>query len=264
MVCTKRIAASLFLMTPFLSSAAQACRCPPPPPPEESMAKSTAVFVGRAVSVEREGGTRVSVKFAVDRTWKGDDAKEVVVVTPTNSCGRTFEKGKQYMVYATADEGGTLGTNLCDRTMPHEQAADDMKALGEGKEPIEKRHIDAPGQPDKRLLVGRFRAVDLGSQVVLYASGFNSSAGVTSGLTREPGSDGVPQFRLHGEPRRGQSVGAAMTPFLVSEVLPPLARTAVRVRDARGVHDVRVDRAAAVSYPEWERLAYPQPAEPPQ
>ncbi|QOV91216.1 hypothetical protein [Humisphaera borealis] len=138
MIRTKRRLAVVLLLTPVLSSAAQACRCLPPPPPKEAMEKSAAVFFGRALSVENKGGN-ISIKFAVERTWKGVDSKEIVVVTPTNSCGRTFEKGKQYIIYATADKGGALGTNLCDRTKSSEQAADDLKALGDGKEPIEKK-----------------------------------------------------------------------------------------------------------------------------
>jgi hypothetical protein len=121
-----------------------------------------------------------------------------------------------------------------------------------------------PKQLEPTLLVGKCRAIDFGNHVVLYATGFNGCTGVKSGLKRESGADGVLQFRLYGELQPGQAVGAAMTPFLVSEALPPLDRKLVRVHDARGVHDVPVEPAEAISYAEWAKLAYPKTATPPQ
>ena len=104
------------------------------------------------------------------------------------------------------------------------------------------------------LVTGKLRAIDFGNHVVLYASGFNGSTGVRTVLLLGAAPDGRPEYRLYGEANPYVAVGARVTPFLVSEVLPPLARKTVRVRDAGGVHEVPVEPAEAVSLSEWEQL----------
>lgn len=110
------------------------------------------------------------------------------------------------------------------------------------------------------LLVGEHRALDLGSFVVVYSSGFNSSTGWSVELVPEV-PDGGP-LRLQGIPPTG-AAGAAMTPFLVSAVIPRTAGgsrpTTVEVRDARGLHRVAVERPETIGYEAWERLAVPVP-----
>ena len=124
---------------------AAACSCAPPPPPREALKGSTAVFSGKVVEVKRHDDFRLAVEFAAEESWKGIDARKVVVYTANNgaACGVNFEKGKRYLVYATevpqGDEGKkALSTNLCTRTAKLADAKEDLKDLGEGKKIAEK------------------------------------------------------------------------------------------------------------------------------
>ena len=118
------------------ASPASACRCKAPPAPKVAMEQATAVFVGKVVSVEPNRSHGVNVTFEVNRAWKGVDGKTMLITTPTHSCGHRFEKGKDYIVYATAKGGGVPDTNLCHRTKALSAADEDLKELGDGKAPV--------------------------------------------------------------------------------------------------------------------------------
>ena len=53
------------------------------------------------------------------------------VVLRGTACGYGFEPAKSYLVYASATDGA-LSTNLCSRTRPMAQAAEDLAVLGMG------------------------------------------------------------------------------------------------------------------------------------
>lgn len=148
------------------ASIALACSCMRSSP-AEALDRSTAVFEGRVLEVtpfeERrdvtlEGGclddacreslsettesvevTGFAVRFSVTRRWKGVDTEEVVVRTARDSaaCGFAFEVGQDYVVYASAEEAGTLSTGLCDRTARVADASEDLDALGTGEVPVD-------------------------------------------------------------------------------------------------------------------------------
>ena len=88
--------------------------------PEKRFAQSDAVFLGTVLRTEATGvqGAHVIVEiatFRVDRTWKGDAAKELRV-----GADRPFEKGKEYLVFAG---GKPLTTNiLCRWAEPSDRA----------------------------------------------------------------------------------------------------------------------------------------------
>lgn len=132
-----------------------------------SAKQSTVVFAGKVVGFEYRKGipkhnlvlrdkesdnytdyeTQV-VKFQVERWWKGEATSEIFLVTDniknsdetanSSSCDYSFEEGKSYLVYAKGKEG-ELRTNVCARTKPLTKAEEDLKILGEGKEPVEKK-----------------------------------------------------------------------------------------------------------------------------
>ena len=62
---------------------------------------------------------------------KGITGSQMVVRTAPDSaaCGYFFEIGHEYLVYASG-ESESLGTSICQRTMPIEWANDDLIALG--------------------------------------------------------------------------------------------------------------------------------------
>lgn len=120
----------------FATSVAAACSCAPPPPPRDALKASTAVFSGKVTDIEKIGDFQIAATIEVASAWKGVKGKSVRVVTANQSaaCGFNFEKGKQYLVYASEmkqGDGKVLSTNLCTRTAALKDAKKDLEELGE-------------------------------------------------------------------------------------------------------------------------------------
>jgi hypothetical protein len=83
----------------------------------------------RAMSANRAAGL-VEVKFRVQETYKGASAETVRVRTNASeaACGFPFEKGEQYVVYAS-EQSGVLYTSICDRTLPARLVTKDLDYL---------------------------------------------------------------------------------------------------------------------------------------
>lgn len=124
---------------------ADACSCIKPPGPVAAASDAGAVFEAKIVSksdFEKSFGDlnhkqkmhRYSVE--VLRVWKGGDiapsGTKIDIVTADNSaaCGRIFEIGESYLVYATYSEG-EFSDGLCSNTKKSADAAADFEALGE-------------------------------------------------------------------------------------------------------------------------------------
>lgn len=121
-----------------------ACSCLPLTV-ENAYEGSDLIFAGRVLesSVVVDGGSskgdvevfwhEIDILFAVRTTYKGDSRPfSVVLRTPVDSaaCGYNFEVGKNYLVYAYAEDG-LFRTNLCTRTAPldSEFAQNDIEAM---------------------------------------------------------------------------------------------------------------------------------------
>lgn len=155
--------ASLALLTlslvALLPDCASACSCAAlPGTPQERAGKalsgSTAVFSGEVVELEKPppdtemvegtwltvmvmggGGEEATVTLRVSEVWKGPRRQTVTVSTEADSgmgCGYPFEKGREYLVYATGDDPSV---NLCSETKPLSEARADLEALGNGASP---------------------------------------------------------------------------------------------------------------------------------
>jgi hypothetical protein len=138
--------------------------------------QSTIVFAGKVVGFEyRKGipnefmesqkddsGNRIDyetkiVKFQVERWWKGEPVSEIFLVTDNtknsdgtgsgSSCDYHFKEGESYLVYAQGKKS-ELRTHSCSETKLLTKAEEDLKILGEGKEPVEKKD-----EPNKSLEV---------------------------------------------------------------------------------------------------------------
>jgi ribosomal protein L18 len=108
------------------------------------------VFAGRVIDViqpnpvERNSNRRrpsnptseVKVIFEVSRVWKGQRRPRIVVMTSSSSasCGYSFQKREQYLVYASTQES-QLQTGLCSGTKSLSTAQEDLAILGEGLSP---------------------------------------------------------------------------------------------------------------------------------
>jgi hypothetical protein len=119
-----------------------ACSCAPPGPPLEELASSTAVFTGKVVSITKPFGVfgssadPVKVTIHVFTFWKSPVAQTITITTSRSgaSCGYTFEKGSEYLVYAYGQENN-LAVSLCSRTQPLVTAEEDLAVLGIGTAP---------------------------------------------------------------------------------------------------------------------------------
>jgi MYXO-CTERM domain-containing protein len=127
------------------SRTARACSCLPPPAPGLALEQADVVFEGRPYAAAVEGGqTRYS--FEVDRFWKGEPGDRVDVETASSSaaCGRSYEIGTPYLVYARHVSEGVLGDTLCSRTRTMMAAEEDIEVLGAPRSPDEPRSGDRP------------------------------------------------------------------------------------------------------------------------
>lgn len=97
--------------------------------------RSSAVFVGRIVSIEIAtkvvDGHRIEsmvATFDVERRWKGPSARRLRVQTCGTqmlvcTCGVDFQLGQRYVVFA---EGKPLQTSSCNRTTLADTAGEDL------------------------------------------------------------------------------------------------------------------------------------------
>jgi len=124
---------------------AYACSCALPGPPDEELSNAAAVFTGKVVSLaEPFGGfgpissaDPTKVTFQVYTVWKGSVSQTTSITTARSgaSCGYTFEKGSEYIVYAHGPDNN-LSVSLCSRTQPLDSAEDDLEVLGVGAAPL--------------------------------------------------------------------------------------------------------------------------------
>ncbi|TCP70668.1 hypothetical protein [Baia soyae] len=107
----------------------QACSCVPSGDPIKEADKSSAVFVGKVVKLEGDANQQIAT-LHVSKRWKGDLDPELTVYTALSgaACGFDFEMEKEYLVYATK-ENGHLTTTICSRTKLLSEAQADLDVL---------------------------------------------------------------------------------------------------------------------------------------
>ncbi|WP_059174076.1 hypothetical protein [Bacillus sp. FJAT-27445] len=121
-----------------------ACSCAGPQPVESEFQNKTAVFSGKVLKIEdrnfnlftQSSADPLTVIFEVKSVWKGPSQSQLIVTTAKSSasCGAELIEGNEYLVYASGNSE-ELTTGLCDRTKLLQNAAEDLKILGSGKEP---------------------------------------------------------------------------------------------------------------------------------
>jgi 5-hydroxyisourate hydrolase-like protein (transthyretin family) len=137
----KYFVAVLFIL--FAFDAAHGCSCMKPGPPCAYYGKADAIFLGRVVgSVERkaypdENGNKIiydvgTIRFLIQENYKGAPGYEIEIHSGTGGgdCGYWFLRNESYVVYAyRSSEDNKFYTNICTRTAPVSQAADDLAYL---------------------------------------------------------------------------------------------------------------------------------------
>ena len=112
-----------------------ACSCAQKDPPCAEYWNATAVFRGRAETIERAADRSDDsfrprlITFTILEAFSGVNGRSTVQITTARStaaCGYSFSAGREYVVYATADPSGTLVTSTCSRTTPVERGAADL------------------------------------------------------------------------------------------------------------------------------------------
>ena len=133
---------AVLLATCCVVENATACSCKRQPANDEtavaeSFGHAAIVFLGRVESMRKLPSDPVSAddyeetEFYVLRSWKGEKVSRVY--TRINLvccvCGRSFEVGATYLVYAYERDDGYYRTSRCSRTAKADSAADDMAML---------------------------------------------------------------------------------------------------------------------------------------
>ena len=147
---TKKLRTGLFvllvfsLFTFFHVPNAFACSCMPASV-EGALSGSDAVFAGKVTKIQylddpqqASPEPRTIVTFDVSQWWKGSNEKQAVLHTVHNTftCnGYWFKDNEEYLVYASKQDDGTLGTSFCKRTNTLVQATEDLSKLGKGTPP---------------------------------------------------------------------------------------------------------------------------------
>lgn len=115
--------------------AAPRCSCLAEPQVAEAAGRADAVFSGVALSVtdstDVDGYPERRVAFRVDAAWKGAPGETVVISTGLGGgdCGYPFRAGREYLVFAEAEDGA-LFTGICSLTSPIEEAEAELALLG--------------------------------------------------------------------------------------------------------------------------------------
>ena len=161
------------------SGTVHACSCVMPGAPAEELKSHAAVFAGQVVSLSQvnrpgqaasPGLAGTGVDFRVNRVWKGDVEENTRITTPPTggACGVPFAEGEEYLVYAyaSAPEDGGYSANICSRTRPLSEAAEDLEALGEGNPPATAGPV---AEPQASLVARPYLFVPLASLVAALA-----------------------------------------------------------------------------------------------
>lgn len=147
------IFACLFIGAMFVAAptSSYACSCAELPSVEEELLHSEAVFSGKVIDIQQKkhlkGYLTKTVLFEIEATWKGGSQSQVIVTTGSGGgdCGFDFEKGREYLVYASESSmygKKELVTILCDRTRLVTAADEDFAVLGEGKAPNQEVNLN--------------------------------------------------------------------------------------------------------------------------
>ena len=93
------------------------------------------MFRGRVETIERAAGGSDDpfrprlITLTILEAFSGVTGRSTVQITTAGStaaCGYNFSVGREYVVYATAGQGGTLVTTVCSRTTPVDRGAADL------------------------------------------------------------------------------------------------------------------------------------------
>jgi hypothetical protein len=128
--------------------------CGDKPSVGEARRNASIVFLGEVTGSEfelepaknAEGARELAARFRVERVWKGNLTRAVVLFTEQYQasdfslsvviCAPQFTVGKRYMIYASLSSSDQKPRALyCSRTSEVAKASEDLKILGRGRKP---------------------------------------------------------------------------------------------------------------------------------
>lgn len=102
---------------------------------DEYITSSDRVFIGKVSDIKSpyfsiSSSDQSKVSFIISKVYKGDIKDEVTIGTAKDSasCGYSFEKDQEYLVYVSNSDGG-LTTDLCSGTKKLEESQADLDQL---------------------------------------------------------------------------------------------------------------------------------------
>jgi hypothetical protein len=100
--------------------------------------RNGAIFWGEVTEIVPRTTDR-NIIFRVDKFWKGDVSEKFTVASHYNdSCEYPFVVGHSFLIFAHPWQGKPF-TGTCTLTRDMEKAAEELKILGKGKTPEEKK-----------------------------------------------------------------------------------------------------------------------------
>ena len=145
-----------FALLIFSCEPALGCMCGDKPTVAEARRAARIVFLGKVIASEyelvaanrnaKEAREELTARFRVERVWKGNLEREVVLFTEQYqapdfsisvvNCAYQFIVGKRYVIYAGFSSSDQKPRALyCSRTSEVEKAREDLRLLGRGKKP---------------------------------------------------------------------------------------------------------------------------------
>jgi len=100
---------------------------------KKALKQSAAVFAGEVLEF-KTGRHFMEARFRVERSWKGVESEEVLVLADSTAESPHYRTGEKYLVFAGI-QYGKLFTGNCSRTRRIADAQEDLQQLGEGKAP---------------------------------------------------------------------------------------------------------------------------------
>jgi hypothetical protein len=119
---------------------------------QENFTRASAVFTGKVIDIEPSLDNEQQInRFEVSRVWKGKLVKQHFVTTSgSHVCGYAFEKGEEYLVYASYEESA-LRTSSCSGTKLLSNSEPYLRFLGHWGTLFQKDSNKAQLQQNKQL-----------------------------------------------------------------------------------------------------------------
>ena len=132
-------ASLLFCLMIFATSVVYPCSCDFMKP-QKKLKEARAVFIGEVVEIgsnDKDKMLSVSIKFKVERYWKGIKEPYITVISAPGiccTCGLAVKVGAKYLIYAFDFENGQIETSLCtSAALESERSTEELKVLGKSK-----------------------------------------------------------------------------------------------------------------------------------